>query len=92
MAPNSMISIIAEMISIYCILVSFQRNDDIFSENIGISVTRSSDVAIAVMDRIIIITSVGIAVISWVSGSAPLRMLVLVADDIATINADQKMA
>ena len=93
MMPNSMISIIAEIIRIYCSLVSFQPKDDIFNENIGSSDTRSSDVAIANTDRIIISAAGGMVVIICVNGSAPLKAWqVVVADETATISADQKMA
>ena len=64
---------IAERIRIYCTLASFQPNDDNFSENIGISETRSSDVAIADTDNIIMSASCGMAVINCVNDSAPLK-------------------
>jgi hypothetical protein len=84
---------IAEIIRIYCSLASFQLIEDIFNENIGISDTRRSDVAIAIADRIIICASLGMDVICCVNGSTPLKMLQEpVADDIATMSADQKMA
>ena len=45
--PKKIIKIIADNIRIYCNLASFQRRDDIFNENIGISDTRRRDVATA---------------------------------------------
>ena len=89
MAPNNMISIIAEIIRIYCSLAFFQLNEDIFNENIGISDTRSSDVATAVTDRNMISASGGIAVVKCDNGSAPHKVSV---EEKATISADQKIA
>ena len=92
-APNSIINMIAEIIRIYCSLASFQLNEDIFNENIGISDTRRSDEAIAITGRIMICASLVMAVISCVNGTTPLIMLQEpVADDTATMSADQKMA
>ena len=74
MIPNSIINIIADIIRIYCGLASFQPNDDNFNENIGISDTRRSDVAIAVTDRDMISISGDMAVINDVNGNAPLKL------------------
>ena len=89
MAPNNMISMIADIIRIYCILASFQANDDIFNENMGISDTRSSDVATAVIDNIIISASGDAVDIRWVNGKTPQKAVVV---DMATISDDQKIA
>ena len=73
MAPKSIISMTADKIRMYCSLASLQVKDDIFNENIGISDTRRSDVAIVVIDRVIMSASGGMAAIICVSGIAPLK-------------------
>ena len=60
--PRNKTKIIAEIIRIYCSLLSFHDSDDIFNENIGMLETRSSDDNIASADRHIIRISGGIVV------------------------------
>ena len=93
--PKSTISMIADTMRIYCNLASFQPNEDIFNENIGISDTRSSDVATAATDRVIISASAGIAANRCDNGNNSKDTGMgfrIVAEESATIRADHKMA
>ena len=87
-APKRGISIIEEMMRVNRELFSFKLNEDSFSENIGISVTRRSDVAIAKTDILISVTSGDTAVIRCDNGINPN----VVEEENATISADQKIA
>ena len=76
-------------------MASFQLNEDIFNENIGISDTRSSDVATAATDRVIISASAGIAAIKCDNGNTSKETgigFIIVAEESATIRADHKIA
>ena len=91
--PNKVIKVIADTIRIYCILASFHRSDDIFSENIGISDTRSRDVATAIKENAMIITLAGTVAIRCDSDTNPQKFWPdSAAEENVTINADQNMA
>ena len=111
--PKKIIKIIADNIRIYCILASFQRKDDTFNENIGISDTRRRDVAMAITESAMIRTWAGMVAIKSDNDINPQKMWqdvdasapnddtpsesdesadIAVAEEIATISADQNMA
>ena len=89
MEPNMIIKIIADSIRIYCILASFQRRDDIFNENIGISDTRRRDVPTANMESAMIRTWGGMAAINCDNEINPKKLWQESADEAVNAAASE---